>query len=289
MAKSILHGVLHNLHTKAATVTPQNYNRMALLAMLAPARSIQPHAHQMASHTRNGITVYLAELIIISVLYVPLLTFSLGRLYARSVSQKKLTQVASSGEAGDHISKMGRKIREQRRRLVTHAIMTYVTTSMHVPIIIAQLSYEGDGFLRDKTWMTLTRVGLSLPFSITGNAIAFVLNLHARNQLIDSRSRTHASSAMSSSFSTSHNKETFMPKYNPAFGEKEMELSILPRFPGLNSDTRVETIDTRQASSRTYARSSDSARVPLHNTNSSLKPDSQPIMKKLSVQFNTGA
>lgn len=72
--------------------------------------------------------------------YVPLLTFSLGRLYARSVSQKRLTQAASSGEAGDNISKMGRKIREQRTRLVTHAIITYATTALHVPIIIAQVS-----------------------------------------------------------------------------------------------------------------------------------------------------
>ncbi|EGG10833.1 uncharacterized protein MELLADRAFT_115401 [Melampsora larici-populina 98AG31] len=258
ISKSILQGVLHELHAKAATVTPGNYSPMALLATLKPAQNIQLHAHKMAEYTRNGIMVYLVELTVLSVVYVPLLTFSLGRLYSRSVSQKKLTQAASSGEAGDNISKMGRKIREQRTRLVTHAIITYATTALHVPIIIAQLSYEGDGFLRDKKWLTLTRV------------------------MLDSRARNRTSSGVTSSFSNSNNaKETFMPKLNPAYGDKDMELSILPRFPGLNSELHVETLDTRKCTTGTFAVSSNQPGGPMHITTPGMKSDSKPVMKKL--------
>ncbi|KAH9815761.1 hypothetical protein DFH28DRAFT_1163183 [Melampsora americana] len=281
MSKSILGDVLLRLRTKAATATPQNYNRMELLATIAPARKLQPLAHKMATYTRSGIMVYLLELTILSVVYVPLLAFSLGRLYARSVSQKKLTQAASGGEAAENISKMGRKIREQRRRLVTHALMTYVTTCLHVPIIIAQLSYEGDGFLKDKRWLTLTRVGLSVPFSIGGNVIAFILNIHARNQLIESRSRN--SSAVSSSCSGSNHKETFMPKFNPAFGEKDLELSILPRFPGLDNDSYFETIDARKATFGHFSISSD---PPVSSLKTSPTSNSHSVMKKSSVHFN---
>ncbi|KAH9810331.1 hypothetical protein DFH28DRAFT_1184266 [Melampsora americana] len=311
LSKSILGDVLLRLRTKAATATPQNFNRMELLATIAPARKLQPLAshvsfspqHKMATYTRSGIMVYLLELTILSVVsasklrrpvcsqmltpakscqvYVPLLAFSLGRLYARSVSQKKLTQAASGGEAAENISKMGRKIREQRRRLVTHALMTYVTTCLHVPIIIAQLSYEGDGFLNDKRWLTLTRVGLSVPFSIGGNVIAFILNIHARNQLIESRSRN--ASAVSSSCSGSNHKETFMPKFNPAFGEKDLELSILPRFPGLDNDSYFETIDARKATFGHFSISSDPPVSPLKTSPTS---NSHSVMKKSSVHFN---
>ncbi|EGG06107.1 uncharacterized protein MELLADRAFT_63639 [Melampsora larici-populina 98AG31] len=216
MAKMILHDVLKGLSTKAATVTPQNYSRMALLAMLTPARGMQPHAKNMARFTRMGITVYLVELTILSVLYVPLLAFSLSRLYARSVSQKQLSQAASGGEGSEKISSMGRKIREQRTRLVTHAIMSY-------------LSYKGDGFLLDKTWLTLTRVIQEADHMSTFLRIAFILNLHARNQLIEIRNQSPPSSTMNPSYSGSRNKETSLPKYTAILrGRENVALSVLP-------------------------------------------------------------
>lgn len=79
-----------------------------------------------------------------------------------------------------------------------------------------------------------------------------------------------------------------MPKYNPAYGDKDMELSILPRFPGLTSDIQLETIDTRKGSFGTFARSPDPPGVPSHIPKSSLKTEFKPATKKSSVQFHTG-
>ncbi|KAH9822480.1 hypothetical protein DFH28DRAFT_922779 [Melampsora americana] len=276
--KSILQGLLQALRTKASTATPENYNRMELLAMLKPAQDMQPHASNMAAFTRKGILVYLVELSILSVVYVPLLAFSLGRLYARSLSQRKLSR-APGGEASEKISKMGSKIREQRRRLVTHALMLYLTMILHVPIIIVQLSYKGDRFLMDKGWLELTRVGLSLPFSIGGNGIAFVLNLHARHQL---QAQNRLASTKKSNITGSNDKETFMPKFNPGFSGKGVELSILPTFIGLD---RSDTGDTREAPFDTTEIQPNPIGVPLHVSRIPIKPTSRSGVQQSGVHF----
>ncbi|EGF98331.1 uncharacterized protein MELLADRAFT_113621 [Melampsora larici-populina 98AG31] len=284
MAKSILHGVLQALDAKEVTATPQNYNRMELLAILKPARDMQPHAHNMAVLTRSGIMIYLVQLTTLSVVYVPLLAVSLGRLYARSVSQKKLDMAASGGEANGKISKMGRKIREQRRRLVTHAMILYVTVVLHVPILIAQLAYEGDGFLRNQGWLTLTRVGLTLPFAIGGNGIAFILNVHARNQLADTQTQNPAATTMTSTSEAMKTKETFMPKFNP--GGKDVELSLLPTYVGLNGrDAQLNTIETREAPFGSAGVRSHPSVVPLHASKPSRKQSSKSVVSKSSIHF----
>lgn len=239
MAKSILQGVLHSLATKAANATPQNYNRVELLAMLIPARNMLPHGKKIAALVRRGIMVYLAEIAVLGTLYLPLLVFCLSRMYGRSVSQKHLSQGALDGDESDAISNMSRKIREQRSRIIRHATITYVSIFLHVPVIIAQLSYKGDRFLQDKSWMTLTRVGLGLPFSVVGNMMSFILNVRARNQLIEVRNQKASSSAMTFS---GRGNELLKPRYNANLGEQDIPL------PGLPTHLDDQTLNSRSKS-----------------------------------------
>ncbi|KAG0145959.1 hypothetical protein CROQUDRAFT_107488 [Cronartium quercuum f. sp. fusiforme G11] len=211
-AKSILYGVIQKLYTEANGFKAETYSRINLLMLLIPARDMAPHIDQIARFTRYGIVVYLVTLCFFVLTYIPLLSFSLSRLYARSVSQKDLRLAAGpEGNLNNKFAAASQKIRLQRRRLVLLALATLATTALHVPVLIAQLSFKGNRFMIDQKWILLTRVGLHLPFSILGNIILGIIHIHARQQVADMQAKGPQSNLnLSSSGGGSHSERSYL-------------------------------------------------------------------------------
>ncbi|KAG0149641.1 hypothetical protein CROQUDRAFT_104979 [Cronartium quercuum f. sp. fusiforme G11] len=197
--KSIILGIVEKLYAEAPVYDPQTYSRLAILNLLTPARATNGALPQIWHLSLPDNFIFLCDC---------------NSLYARSVSQKELRLVGSmGGEAYEKLAKASRKLRQQRRRLVLHALAAFTTTFVHIPVIIAQLSFKGDKYMNDERWILLTRVGLALPFSILGNIIIGILNLHARQQVKEMQGkRVKETSNMFSSVSGNHSSGS---QYDP--------------------------------------------------------------------------
>lgn len=168
------------LHGKTANVT--NYRRMDLLLRLIPAKQLTIHRDRMAHWLRLGITAALVDLIVLCVIYVPLLVISI-RAIRKKTRECTFSMATCTAEQSVRFRKIERRLKEDHRTLVHHAIMVYISTSIFIPVVVLQLSYKGPTFVQNEKWLILTQIGLHGPFAITGNIVEWVLNKQARRTL----------------------------------------------------------------------------------------------------------
>lgn len=176
-AKRILHATVGELHSRAAMFNPQTYSPLILLQVLRPASEIIPHAHRFAQFTRIGIIYHLSLLIFLSVTYLPTLWISVYWIHAQSKLEKKLCAPLEemTGEVRVKLSRTVSNARSQRRTVVWQAAAWFSGTFVSVFILVAQLSFKGDGYLQNKMWIALTYIGLHLPEGVLSNIILFTL------------------------------------------------------------------------------------------------------------------
>ncbi|EGG04439.1 uncharacterized protein MELLADRAFT_88827 [Melampsora larici-populina 98AG31] len=170
-AKSILHGIVDDLHSKAPQFNPKTYSPLVMLKQLAPAKAMLSHIHQVARSTRHGIICYYAILILLNLLYIPLFIYSLRYIYTQSEFERKLCCALKDVE-GESCEKLERKFfksQNSRRAILLQAVAWFLATFSELAILTAQLCFRGDGFLKDAKWIRLTLVGLHLPPAILGN------------------------------------------------------------------------------------------------------------------------
>ncbi|EGG06665.1 uncharacterized protein MELLADRAFT_106605 [Melampsora larici-populina 98AG31] len=63
-----------------------------------------------------------------------------------------------TAEQSVHWQKIQRRLDEDHRTLVQHAIMAYLSTSIFIPIVAFQFAYKGPTFVQDEKWLVLTQI-----------------------------------------------------------------------------------------------------------------------------------
>lgn len=183
--------ILSNLYLQARTHDSTNYKPVELILSLMPARQLVVYRDRMAQLFRLGIMFGLCDLAFLGIIYLPVLIISLGSLRRRT-AEASFTAATRTEDQYDQFVRIHARLKEEHRAVITHAVFVYLFTIMFIPVMSWQLSYKGSSFLRDKTWLIVTQIGLHGPFSIGGNCIEFVMNRQARRLLLSYRAENLA-------------------------------------------------------------------------------------------------
>ncbi|KAH9823260.1 hypothetical protein DFH28DRAFT_946607 [Melampsora americana] len=86
---------------------------------------------------------------------------------------------SSSQTAQKFMSRMNESIAPQRDATVLHAVVAYVSTLVHLPVLVWAISPKSVDFCLDKSWLVGLQLGIHIPFSVTGNICLLILNVNA--------------------------------------------------------------------------------------------------------------
>jgi len=136
----------------------------------------------MARYLRTALIIGLANLLLLCLLYAPLLKNSVESIDRRTVECTFAVEISPFDQSGQ-FAHIKHRVRQEYWTSFIHGLAVYITALALVPILIWQVSFPGPAYMRSRTWLTVTQIGMHGPFAISGNAIELLLNLQARRLL----------------------------------------------------------------------------------------------------------
>ncbi|KAH9445484.1 hypothetical protein Pst134EA_022448 [Puccinia striiformis f. sp. tritici] len=180
--RHILGEILVVLKDYSSKFDPDTYQASRLIAALMPAREILVHEENMARYLRTALIIGLANLLLLCLLYAPLLKNSIGAIQRRT-EECTFAVAISPFDQSEQFAHIKHRVRQEYWTSFIHGLAVYMTSLALVPILIWQVSFPGPEYMRSRTWLTVTQIGMHGPFALSGNAIELLLNLQARRLL----------------------------------------------------------------------------------------------------------
>ncbi|KAI7945367.1 hypothetical protein MJO29_011755 [Puccinia striiformis f. sp. tritici] len=180
--RHILGEILVVLKDYSSRFDPDTYQPSRLIAALMPAREILVHEENMARYLRTALIIGLANLLLLCLLYAPLLKNSIGAIQRRT-EECTFAVAISPFDQSEQFAHIKHRVRQEYWTSFIHGLAVYMTSLALVPILIWQVSFPGPEYMRSRTWLTVTQIGMHGPFALSGNAIELLLNLQARRLL----------------------------------------------------------------------------------------------------------
>ncbi|PLW43228.1 hypothetical protein PCASD_06991 [Puccinia coronata f. sp. avenae] len=196
MIRRILASIVAALEAQSSAYDPNTYKTSRLITILLPAREMLTHERNMARYLRTALIVGLANLILLCLLYAFLLKSSIGAIQRRTEECTFAVAISPFDQSGQ-FAHIKHRVRQEYWTSVIHGLAVYLISLAFVPILIWQVSFPGPAYMRSRTWLTVTQIGMHGPFAITGNAIVLLLNLQARRMLDLYRVQQNASRTIS--------------------------------------------------------------------------------------------
>ncbi|WAQ90568.1 hypothetical protein PtA15_12A558 [Puccinia triticina] len=194
--RRILGEILAVLKDYSSKFDPNTDQSSRLIAALLPAREMLLHERNMARYLRIALIIGLSNLILLCLLYAPLLKNSIGAIQRRTEECTFAVAISPFDQTGQ-FAHIKHRVRQEYWTSFIHGLAVYMTALALVPILIWQVSFPGPAYMRSRTWLTVTQIGMHGPFAISGNAIELLLNLQARRLLDLYRIQQNASRAIS--------------------------------------------------------------------------------------------
>jgi len=180
--RRILASILAVLEDHSRRYDPSTFDSSSLISALLPAREILVHERNMARYLRTALIIGLANLLLLCLLYAPLLKNSVESIDRRTVECTFAVEISPFDQSGQ-FAHIKHRVRQEYWTSFIHGLAVYMTALALVPILIWQVSFPGPAYMRSRTWLTVTQIGMHGPFAISGNAIELLLNLQARRLL----------------------------------------------------------------------------------------------------------
>ncbi|OAV90793.1 hypothetical protein PTTG_28208 [Puccinia triticina 1-1 BBBD Race 1] len=171
------------LHHKANAYDPHKvgaFSASSDLGQLQSAMKLAPLRLEVANNLRHGLIIYCIDTCLLIVIYAPLLWISFRGLYDRS-SPSENVEAALGPVKPVKKNPISRKLNRDRRRLVSHALCVYVSTTLHLPPLILMLTRNVDNFMTDLTRREITYHGLNDPLAVMANIILLILNVNSHH------------------------------------------------------------------------------------------------------------
>ncbi|KAH9808323.1 hypothetical protein DFH28DRAFT_997811, partial [Melampsora americana] len=208
--RAVLKAITSDLRTQGKLANMANYRQMDLLVRLIPARDIVAHRDRMARWFRLGMMIGIIDLLVLCLVYAPLLVISLGTI-RKKTSECTFAMATCTAERSVQFKRIERRLADEHRTLLHHALTAYGSTLAFVPVIAWQLSYKGTTFLQNKNWLIVTQIGMHGPFAIGGNIIGFLINQQARRLLKTHRAVKDACQVSSKEKASCSSRESSCP------------------------------------------------------------------------------
>ncbi|EGG06648.1 uncharacterized protein MELLADRAFT_106614 [Melampsora larici-populina 98AG31] len=202
--QNLLHlrvSILSDLNLQARTYDSTNYRPMDILLSLMRARQLVVYRvrswyivsslDRIARLFRLGILLGLCDLAFLGIIYLPALIISLGSLRRRA-AEATFAAAIPTEDQDEHFARIEARLKEEYIAVIAHSAFVYLFAIMFIPVMSWQLTYRDPTFLRNKTWLTVTQIGLHGPFAIGGNCIEFVMNRQASRLLLKHRAENIA-------------------------------------------------------------------------------------------------
>lgn len=182
LMEDIVRPVTEALLHAASSYSPDTYNASNLWMILLPSNQALSHLNITSRLIRIGISLYLCAGGILCLAYIPFLTILLRGMYSGPAlpAMKRDEELGASSQTAQRIiSRMNESITPQRDATVLHALLAYISTLVHLPVLIWAISPKSVLFFLDRSWLVGIQLGIHVPFSITGNICLLILNINA--------------------------------------------------------------------------------------------------------------
>lgn len=176
--ESVIHQITSILRTDAEHYDPNGPNQLRIVTTVMPVQELAPLQKDLGNCLQRSLGIYCAVISLLVLITLPLISMSLRGLYKRTIFQW-LLDTALGRAPGVKPSKISKELLREREKLVNYSLCVIFSTAVHLPPLISELSQSPMGYFQSSKRKQVTHLGLTVPFSITGNIILLILNLHA--------------------------------------------------------------------------------------------------------------
>ncbi|KAH9809415.1 hypothetical protein DFH28DRAFT_1225509 [Melampsora americana] len=167
------------LREAAVSYSPEKDSLYQISQILVFARPATYQLNLFVRAIRRGMLIYVSVLGFVTVFYIPLLIVSLRVLFQHHIPND--SHACSSRMPFSKVLRSPTKhvqaIVKMRKMVVYHSVFTLSSIFTHSPVLIWRLFNTKTDFLRNQTWILVTRLGLHGPFVIAANLILLAQNL----------------------------------------------------------------------------------------------------------------
>lgn len=179
--ETIVHDVVSMLRFQGKSYDPQDYKKLSMLGSLLPVRKLGPLLDTVRIFTKREALFYGIVVSLLLAIHLPLLWISLRGLYKQSKRILPIGAPAAAKASG--VGAMGAELRRERSWIVRHALYAVLSTAVHLPPLAWQLAPHAPGFIYTAKFRNVNFHTLTFPFSVTGNIVLLLLNIHVNRAM----------------------------------------------------------------------------------------------------------